>query len=171
MNSSSRFGLRAVFIGLAAQALCSCSHTAVQPQGADLDSTTRALRSEIDTIVVIYAENRAFDNLYGNSPGARNLSEVMDRDGKPLPAYQPQVDRDGRSLSVLPPAWGGVTAPGIKPVVTQQQSVGLPNGPFSIEHGFKTQSQVTLSTGTITRDLWHRFYENQMQIDGGKNDG
>jgi acid phosphatase len=28
-----------------------------------------------------------------------------------------------------------------------------------------------LSTATITRDLWHRFFEHQMQIDGGKNDG
>ena len=27
--------------------------------------------SKVDTIVVIYAENRAFDNLYGNFPGAR----------------------------------------------------------------------------------------------------
>ena len=35
------------------------------------DATTRALRSKVDTIVVIYAENRAFDNLYGNFPGAR----------------------------------------------------------------------------------------------------
>jgi len=22
----------------------------------------------------------------------------------------------------------------------------------------------------VTRDPWHRFYQNQMQIDGGKND-
>ena len=27
------------------------------------------------------------------------------------------------------------------------------------------------ATTTVTRDLWHRFYEHQMQIDGGKNDG
>ncbi len=35
----------------------------------------------------------------------------------------------------------------------------------------RAQSQVTLSTATVTRDLWHRFFEHQMQIDGGKNDG
>jgi phospholipase C len=29
---------------------------------------------DIDTIVVIYAENRSFDNLYGSFPGA-NLTE------------------------------------------------------------------------------------------------
>jgi acid phosphatase len=135
------------------------------------DATTRALRSKVDTIVVIYAENRAFDNLYGNFPGARGLSEVIDRNGHPLPAYAPQIDRDGTVLPALPPTWGGVTASGITPVVTQAQSIGLPNAPFSIEHAFTAQSDVTLSTSTVTRDLAHRFFEHQMQIDGGKNDG
>ncbi len=158
--------------GLAA-ALCSCSaNLATAPSGARTPlAVTRALRNDIDTVVVIYAENRAFDNLYGNFPGARNLSEVVDRDGRPLPGFHPQLDRDGSVLSVLPPTWGGVTAAGARPVVTQQQSVGLPNAPYSIEHAFTPQSQVTLSTATVTRDLWHRFFEHQMQIDGGKNDG
>ncbi len=157
-----------------AAALSSCvtAPLATAPRGsATALGLTRALRKDIDTIVVIYAENRAFDNLYGNFPGARNLSEVLDRDGHPLPGYHPQLDRDGSVLSVLPPSWGGVTAAGVQPVVTQQQSVGLPNAPYSIERGFAAQTGVTLSTATVTRDLWHRFYEHQMQIDGGKNDG
>ena len=159
--------------GIAA-ALSSCMRTnlATAPSGAGTaPGLTRALREDIDTIVVIYAENRAFDNLYGNFPGARNLSEVLDRNGHPLPGLNPQLDRDGSVLPVLPPTWGGVTAAGVTPVVTQQQSVGLPNAPYSIEHAFTPQSQATLSTTTVTRDLWHRFYEHQMQIDGGKNDG
>ena len=162
-----------------AGALCSCTPTnfatapgaAGTPSAAKPLAVTRALRSDIDTIVIIYAENRAFDNLYGNFPGARGLAEVVDRDGRPLSGYHPQLDRDGSVLSVLPPTWGGVTAAGVTPVVTQQQSVGLPNAPYSIEHAFTPQSQVTLSTTTVTRDLWHRFFEHQMQIDGGKNDG
>jgi acid phosphatase len=88
-----------------------------------------------------------------------------------MPTYAPQTDRDGSVLSTLPPTWGGVTAAGVKPVVTQAQSAGLPNAPFSIEHAFTAQSNVTLSTSTVTRDLAHRFFEHQMQIDGGKNDG
>jgi acid phosphatase len=136
----------------------------------DADATTRALRSRIDTIVVIYAENRAFDSLYGNFPGAHGLSEVIDRDGRPLPTYVPQVDRNGSVLATLPRTWGGVTAAGVKPVVTEAQSAGLPNAPFSIERAFRPQSNATLSTATITRDLVHRFFEHQMQIDGGKND-
>jgi acid phosphatase len=120
--------------------------------------------------VVIYAENRAFDNLYGNFPGARGLSELIDKDGRPLPAYAPQLDRDGTVLPTLPPTWGGVTARGYTPVVTQAESAGLPNAPFSIEHAFTPESGVTLSTSVVTRDLYHRFFEHQMQIDGGKND-
>jgi len=27
-----------------------------------------------------------------------------------------------------------------------------------------------LPLSIVTRDLWHRFYQEQMQIDGGKND-
>lgn len=151
-------------------AACSGSELAVQRTATD-DNLTRALRSDIDTIVVIYAENRSFDSLYGNFPGAHNLSEVLGANGQPTGAYARQLDRDGKPLAVLPPSWGGVTASGVSPVVTQQQSAGLPNAPFSIEHAFTKESQTTLSTSTITRDLWHRFYEHQMQIDGGKNDG
>ncbi len=181
MNKYQSRAALAFFCGLCIAAVlssCARSNLATAPDGARAPlaagapiAVTRALRSHIDTIVVIYAENRAFDNLYGNFPGARNLSEVIDRDGRPLPGFHPQLDRDGSVLPVLPPTWGGVTAAGVTPVVTQQQSVGLPNAPFSIEHGFTAQAQVTLSTATVTRDLWHRFFEHQMQIDGGKNDG
>jgi acid phosphatase len=150
--------------------LCAClNHDPVARAAAD--PTTQALRSKVQTIVVIYAENRAFDNLYGNFPGAHGLDEVVGRDGRPLPRYVPQQDRDGTILPKLPQIWGGVTARGITPVVTQAQSADLPNAPFSIEHAFTAQSGATLNTSTVTRDLVHRFFENQMQIDGGKNDG
>ncbi|HEY2686376.1 MAG TPA: acid phosphatase [Steroidobacteraceae bacterium] len=161
-----------VFIAaLTGVALAVCACTTAPFQNSDEARTSAALRADIDTIVVIYAENRAFDNLYGNFPGAHNLSEVLSPDGTPNQNYHPQLDRDGKPLAALPPAWGGVTQSGYAPVVTQQQSVGLANAPFSIEHAYTPQSGVTLSTSSVTRDLWHRFYEHQMQIDGGKNDG
>ena len=97
--------------GLAA-ILAGCADKAVEPGTADSDAGTRALRAKVDTIVVIYAENRAFDNLFGNFPGARGLNEVIDSAGRPLPGYLPQVDRNGSVLAVLPPTWGGVTAAG-----------------------------------------------------------
>jgi len=113
----------------------------------------------IDTVVVIYAENRSFDNLYGWFPGANGLQNVT-------PANATQVDRDGSPLKELPPAWDGLTGKGVAPPVTQAQTEHLPNRPFAIDDpkGFNTPLDV------VTRDLWHLFYQNQMQIDGGKND-
>ena len=157
-------------LGFAA-ALTGCANHPIISSTGTGEATTRALRAKVGTLVIIYAENRAFDNLYGNFPGARGLSEVVDGNGRPLSSYVPQVDRDGSVLPTLPPAWGGVTAAGVRPVVTEAQSAGLPNAPLSIEHAFTAQSNVTLSTSTVTRDLVHRFFEHQMQIDGGKNDG
>jgi phospholipase C len=113
----------------------------------------------IDTVVVIYAENRSFDNLYGSFPGANGLQNVT-------PENSTQVDRDGTVLKELPPVWDGLTAKGVTPPVTQAQTEHLPNQPFAIDDakGFNT------SLGVVTHDLWHLFYQNQMQIDGGKND-
>ena len=124
---------------------------AIEVSGAGLE--------DIATIVVIYAENRSFDNLYGSFPGANGLSQVT-------PAGYTQLDRDGSVLKELPPVWGGLTAKGVVPPVTQAQTEHLPNAPFAIDDpkGFNMPLSVT------TRDLWHRFYQNQMQIDGGKND-
>jgi acid phosphatase len=77
-----------------------------------------------------------------------------------------QRDGDGSVLKELPPVWGNLTAKGVTPVVTQAQTEHLPNKPFAIDDpkGFNTQ------LGVVTHDLWHLFYQNQMQIDGGKND-
>lgn len=112
----------------------------------------------VQNIVVIYAENRGFDVLYGSFPGAEGLGRVK---GKAV-----QRDRDGSVLKELPPVWGGLTATGVKPPVTAAETEHLPDGPFAIDDpsGLNTPDSV------ITRDLWHRFYQNQMQIDGGKND-
>lgn len=115
--------------------------------------------SSVKNIVVIYAENRSFDNLYGNFPGANGLQNVTATSAA-------QLDRDGSTLATLPAIWGGLTAKGVTPTVTEAMTVNLPNAPFAIDDpaGFNT------SLSTTTRDLYHRFYENQMQIDGGKND-
>jgi acid phosphatase len=161
---------RRLVAAVAIATLSACAARSAGPAAPPAEAVTRALRANIQTIVVIYAENRAFDNLYGNFPGASGIGEVVDASGHPLPAYVPQRDRDGSLLPSLPQTWGGVTASGYEPVVTQAASAGLPNAPFSIEHAFTPQSGVVLSTMAVTRDLYHRFYEHQMQIDGGKND-
>ncbi len=114
---------------------------------------------QIQTVVVIYAENRSFDNLYGSFPGANGLQNVGEEQAL-------QRDRDGSVLKELPPVWDGLTGKGVNPPVTQAMTEHLPNKPFAVDDpaGFKTPLNV------VTHDLWHLFYQNQMQIDGGKND-
>lgn len=127
----------------------------------------KALRDQVKTVVVIYAENRSFNNLFADFPGLE----------KPLTAlsaseYQ-QRDRDGNLLTTLPPAWGGVLQVGPQSVdgVTYPNEVqfqeNLPNAPFAL----KGPNAEDLPLSLVTRDLWHVFYQNQMQINGGKNDG
>lgn len=127
--------------------------------GAAYAQAPRAGLEAIDTVVVIYAENRSFDNLYGHFPGANGLQNVA-------PENSIQVDRDGSSLKELPPVWDGLTAKGVTPPVTQAQTEHLPNKPFAIDDPKGFDSKL----GVITHDLWHLFYQNQMQINGGKND-
>lgn len=164
LKPSLRQAVPAAFLAASAGlAGCSSDSSVTDPETA----TTQALQSKVKNIVVIYAENRSFDNLYGNFPGANGLSTVVDANGVPLAAYAVQKDRDGTTtLPTLPPTWGGVTASGQTPVVTQEQSTGLANAPFAINTAFGAD----LNSSVITRDLYHRFYENQMEIDGGKND-
>jgi acid phosphatase len=130
-----------------------------------------SLQADIQNIVVIYAENRSFDGLFGNFPGAHGLSEVVDALGHPTSAYVPQKDRDGTTvLPKLPLTWGGVTAAGNPTVVTQAQTDGLANAPFAIEMAFLANGGPILTTLDVTRDLTHRFFENIMEINGGTND-
>ena len=105
----------------------------------------------IDHIVVIYAENRSFDNLYGLFPGANGIANA-------LPASYVQVDRDGRELPRLPPVWKGKDPDPAFPK-------DLPNKPFRID-----AAPINLPLSVATRDVIHKFYQIQEQIDGGRND-
>ena len=145
-----------VAVAAVVSGLAACSGN---PSVAHDDSALR----NIDTLVVIYAENRGFDNLYGLFPGANGIPGV---NPSARGTINPQVDVDGAVLPVLPPTWGGATVPGQSKVLTQAQSAGLPNKPFRIE----AADSLGLDSSIITRDLVHRFYNNQMQIHDGKND-
>ncbi len=136
----------------------------------------------IDTVVVIYAENRSFDSLFGTFPGADGLSHAS-------PRSYTQLDRDGSTLAGLPPVWGGTNgnsgpvvsgagitsgAPSAPEPVTEAQTaayLGTFNHPYSIQSLYNQVSTIDSDPLTYTnRDLYHRFYENQMQINGGAND-
>jgi acid phosphatase len=125
------------------------------------------LRTKVHNVVVVFAENRSFNNLFANFPGVQ----------QPLSALKPeqyqQRDRDGRLLSELPPIWGGIvqlgpqTVDGVTYPVASQFQEHLSNAPFAL----KGPNGEDLPLNLVTRDLWHVFYQNQMQINGGNNDG
>lgn len=154
----SRF-LSTVAGGALISAFAGCAMQTAE-HGPGTEEKTAASLQDIDTVVVIFAENRSFDNLYGNFPGANGLANAS-------AVSKRQLDRDGKPFSELPPIWGGLTAKGVTPPVTQAETEGLPNQPFAVDDpdGFN------LSLDTMTTDLVHRFYQNQMQIAGGSNNG
>jgi phospholipase C len=118
------------------------------PQGLD----------KLTHILVLYLENRSFDNLFGEFPGANGIANAgeaavqRDKDGQPytvLPTVEKPFDiaRNPKEIRDIPPI------------------EGLPNKPFVIE-GIRPG----VTPATHTRDLIHAFYTNRTQIAGGKND-
>lgn len=170
-TSRRRFLGGAAVLGVGAT-LSACGNTSDAPStpvprpltSQELD---KALHDQVKTVVVIYAENRSFNNLFADFPGLE----------KPLSALSAtdfqQRDRDGSVLTTLPPTWGGVLQVGPQTVdgVTYPSEVqfqqNLPNAPYAL----KGPNAEDLPLSLVTRDLWHVFYQNQMQINDGKNDG
>jgi acid phosphatase len=133
------------------------------PAAGSLDAK---LKAHVKNVVVIYLENRSFNNLFADFPGlARPLSAVA-------PAATAQKDRDGAALAELPKIWGGMVPArqnlgGKDYIINEGDIQHLPNAPFKLADA----AGKPLPEGIVTRDLVHAFYHNQMQINGGKNDG
>jgi acid phosphatase len=153
---------RGVIGGLAGAGLAQSAQPAFARK-RDFDSF---IRKNIKNVVVIYAENRSFNNLFANFPGlAHPLSKVR-------PEHIVQRDRDGTVLKSLPPIWGGLVPTaqvldGETHQIGQRAITGLANAPFPL----RTPDGALLPHSLVTRDLIHAFYHNQMQINGGSNDG
>ena len=110
--------------------------TAAQPSAPPVAPAAidAMLRKEIQQVVVIYLENRSFNNLFADFPGVE----------QPLSALSPeqhlQRDRDGAVLKQLPPIWHGL-APHKQTVnhreyqVLQDHLTGLPNAPWALRTG------------------------------------
>ena len=119
----------------------------------------RPLR-HIEHFVVIYLENHSFDNLYGTFPGANGLNGAD-------PAHTIQVDLSGHVFKCLEQNDPQLTSPPL-PADACSTANGdafnshFTNAPFRID-GY-------VPPNMKTRDLVHRYYQNQVQIDGGKND-
>ena len=159
-------GLAAVGIGLALTG-CKTGQAAseVAPRTAADLRLDAALRDQVKQIVVIYAENRSFANLYGNFPGIQHPLDKVTAE-----RYL-QLDRDGKTpMPRLPAIWGGLVpqaqeVDGKRYMIGQKDIGNLRNGPFHLTDA----RGAPLPTGVITRDLVHRFYQNQMQINAGRN--
>src|SRR3954451_8338997 len=104
--------------------------------------------SKIETVVVIYAENRSFDHLYGSFPGANGIAQATDE-------QKTQLDHDGTPLPHLIVFEHGKPDPRF-PL--------LPNRPFSIE-----QPPLNLSPAQLLPNPIHAFFHNKEQINGGRN--
>lgn len=161
-------GLAIAGVGLAvggetARAAIASSGTAALP--VDAAAMDALLREHIDHVVVLYAENRSFNNLFAGFPGLQHPLDAL----KPEAAQQ--LDRDGSVLKQLPPIWHGLV-PHAQTVnhrryrIQEKDISGLANAPFALH----TPEGEPLPQGLVTRDLIHAFYQNQMQINGGRND-
>jgi len=102
---------------------------------------------KINHFVIIYTENRSFDALFGDFPGADGFATAKD--------IAPQVDTDGSVLKSLPPVRG-------KDGVDPRFQAALANTPFDITPIVPPDQK--------TPDMVHAFYQEQEQIDGGKMD-
>jgi len=108
----------------------------------DVDLGDSRIPARLQHLVVIYLENHSFDNLYGEFPGAEGLSNAG--------PTETQVDASNAPFATLPQVSGS-------PFPTT-----LPNAAFPIERYVSADLKI--------RDLVHRFYQEQAQIDGGKMD-
>jgi phospholipase C len=114
--------------------MMACSDSSTNPSTGDI--------TKVNHVVVIYLENRGFDNTYGEFAGAEGLSAAANA--------AKQISATGAAYTTLPQVAG------------QPYPLTLPNAPFDI-------AQYVPAT-SITRDLVHRYYQEQQQIDGGKMD-
>ncbi|MEQ1602154.1 MAG: acid phosphatase [Methylophilaceae bacterium] len=140
--------LMQVSIALGCILLASCAHAPAAQK-----ATANKL-SDIQHIIVIYAENRSFDNLYGLFPGANGIRNAT-------PAQYTQIDHDGKPFQFLPPITGQGVAGDSQ---ASELLTRLPNQPFRLD-----SAELKLPLSVQTRDLVHRFYQNIEQINGGQN--
>jgi len=134
---------------------------------------------KINHIVVIYQENHSFDNLYGGWEGVDGLADAD-------AAHTTQVGQNGQPYTCL--VQNDVNLAPLASACTDgfQTSAAFPNGPFLIDAYIPSTATTcpkpngtfaangflngTGLPGGCTKDLVHRYYQEQFQLDGGKQD-
>jgi phospholipase C len=140
---------------------------------------------QIDRFVVIYEENHSFDNLYGMWEGVDGVSNA-EADG----AHIVQVDQAGRPYDCLLQNDVNLTSPPLDSACSDAHpGLAFPshfkNAPFTIDDYIKPTDKTCPAPGMsapngvlkdspgalaggCTRDLVHRFYQEQYQLNGGR---
>lgn len=132
---------RLLYLGLITLSIASCGTTRkVQQQKTTFDDGIQ----QIKHVVVVYMENHSFDNLYGEFKGANGIKNA-------IKGNYVQVDKKGKPYTYLPEIPRNNSFP-----------TNLPNQLFNIDQYVPNDKK--------TPDVTHRFYHNQLQIDGGKMD-
>lgn len=106
---------------------------------------------KIEHLIVIYQENWSFDGLFGKFPGANGLARAG--------AGAVQVDKAGKPLDTLPRPLDTSKRPAVP---DKRFPAELPVAPYDLAR--------FVAPGERSGDMVHRFYQNQLQINGGKND-
>src|SRR5436309_1946649 len=144
---------------------------------------------KIDHVVVIYEENHSFDNLYGGWEGVNGIG------GPGYAAHSTQVSQAGTALTCTPQYDVNLKVPPLSKVCSGTDKNGnlfdshFVNGPFKIDDFIKASDKTCPSptattfapngvvkdsagalAGGCTRDIVHRFYQEQFQFDGGNQD-
>jgi acid phosphatase len=165
---------------LAALALAVAPTAAYGHGKGDKDRGHGSMR-QIDRIVVIYEENHSFDNLYGMWKGVDGIRNADD-------AHSTQVNQAGDPYECLMQNDVNLTSPPLPASCTNKSPVftsAFTNEPFKIDDFIKPTDKTCPAPGVFapngvlkdsagalaggcTRDLVHRFYQEQYQLNGGK---
>ena len=151
------------------------SLTALATGPAVAQASTDTKFGAINHIVVIYEENHSFDNLYGGWEGVNGLS------GGPV-----QVDQNGNAYGCLTQQDVNLTSPPLSVTCTDAAhgiNSHFANAPFSIEQFIPASARTCPQPGVFasngltpspanlpggcTRDIVHRFYSEQFQLNNG----
>jgi phospholipase C len=132
--------------------------------------------AKIQHIVVIYEENHSFDNLYGGWEGVNGRADAT-------AAQTTQVSQAGLPYTCLLQDDVNLALVSIPPCAAPQ---GFPNAPFGIDQFLPPTARTCPQPGVFapngllpspsnlpggcTRDIVHRFYQEQYQLDGGRQD-
>jgi phospholipase C len=155
-------------------ALCSIS---IWPSGASANSGSNRLGA-INHIVVIYEENHSFDNLYGGWEGVNGRANATN---------STQISQAGSSYACLLQNDVNLTSPplGTDCAAATATTPGMhfANNPFSIEAYIPASAQTCPQPGVFapngltpssanlpggcTKDIVHRFYQEQYQLNNG----